>query len=78
MKIFDTLSSADAQVTVIDVRAGLLSTTLPGAARASDFSTPRKKAQLSFTGSTFSAPRSPRSAKSTRPQASWTTPTTSW
>jgi hypothetical protein len=28
MKIFDTLSGADAQVTVIDVRAGLLSTTL--------------------------------------------------
>src|SRR6185503_5353632 len=28
MKIFDTLTGADAQVTVIDVRAGLLSTTL--------------------------------------------------
>ena len=28
MKIFDTLSSADAKVTVIDIRAGLLSTTL--------------------------------------------------
>ena len=28
MKIFDTVSSADAKVTVIDVRAGLLSSTL--------------------------------------------------
>ena len=28
MKIFDTLSNTDAQVTVIDIRAGLLSTTL--------------------------------------------------
>ncbi|MEA3024969.1 MAG: hypothetical protein QOF91_254, partial [Alphaproteobacteria bacterium] len=28
MKIFDTLSSADARLTVIDIRAGLLSTTL--------------------------------------------------
>src|SRR6478672_8027946 len=28
MKIFDTLSSTDAQITVIDVRAGLLSPTL--------------------------------------------------
>src|SRR5438132_6709352 len=28
MKVFDTLSSAQVQITVIDVRAGLLSTTL--------------------------------------------------
>jgi hypothetical protein len=48
MKIFDTLSSADAQVTVIDIRAGLLSTTLR-ALRDIGFLDAAKKNQLSFT-----------------------------
>ena len=48
MKIFDTLSSADAKVTVIDIRAGLLSTTLR-ALRDIGFLDAAKKAQLTFT-----------------------------
>ena len=48
MKIFDTLSSADAQVTVIDIRAGLLSTTMR-ALRDIGFLDAAKKSQLSFT-----------------------------
>lgn len=48
MKIFDTLSSAAAQVTVIDIRAGLLSTTLK-ALRDIGFLDAAKKAQLTFT-----------------------------
>ena len=47
MKIFDTLSSADAKVTVIDVRAGLLSPTLR-ALRDIGFLDAAKKAQLTF------------------------------
>jgi hypothetical protein len=46
MKIFDTLSSA--QVTVIDIRAGLLSTTLK-ALRDIGFLDAARKAQLTFT-----------------------------
>jgi hypothetical protein len=48
MKIFDTLSSADVQVTVIDIRAGLLSTTLR-ALRDIGFLDAAKKNQLTFT-----------------------------
>jgi hypothetical protein len=48
MKIFDTLSGADAQVTVIDVRAGLLSTTHK-ALRDIGFLEAVKKSQISFT-----------------------------
>jgi hypothetical protein len=48
MKIFDTLSSATAQVTVIDIRAGLLSTTLK-ALRDIGFLDAARKAQLTFT-----------------------------
>jgi hypothetical protein len=47
MKIFDTLSSVDAQVTVIDIRAGLLSTTLR-ALRDIGFLDAAKKNQLTF------------------------------
>lgn len=47
MKIFDTISSADAQITVIDVRAGLLSTTLR-ALRDIGFLDAAKKNQLTF------------------------------
>ena len=46
MRVFDTLSSA--QVTVIDIRAGLLSTTLR-ALRDIGFLDAAKKAQLTFT-----------------------------
>jgi hypothetical protein len=46
MRVFDTLSSA--QVTVIDIRAGLLSTTLR-ALRDIGFLEAAKKAQLTFT-----------------------------
>ena len=48
MKIFDTLSSNNAQLTVIDVRAGLLSTTLR-ALREIGFLDAAKKSQLAFT-----------------------------
>jgi hypothetical protein len=47
MKIFDTLSSLDSQLTVIDVRAGLLSTTLR-ALRDIGFLEAAKKSQLTF------------------------------
>ena len=47
MKIFDTLSSVDAQITLIDVRAGLLSTTLK-ALRDIGFLEAAKKSQLTF------------------------------
>jgi len=48
MKIFDTLPHTDAQVTVIDIRAGLLSTTLKSL-RDIGFLEAAKKAQLTFT-----------------------------
>ena len=47
MKVFDTLSSADDQVTVIDVRAGLLSPTLR-ALRDIGLLDAAKKSQLTF------------------------------
>jgi hypothetical protein len=47
MRIFDTLSSTDASVTVIDVRAGLLSPTLR-ALRDIGFLDAAKKGQLTF------------------------------
>ncbi len=47
MKIFDTLGNADAKVTVIDVRAGLLSTTLR-ALRDIGFLDIVKKGQVTF------------------------------
>jgi hypothetical protein len=48
MKIFDTLSSAAEQVTVIDIRAGMLSSTLR-ALRDIGFLDSAKKSQLTFT-----------------------------
>src|SRR3977135_2063116 len=48
MKIFDTLANTNAQVTVIDIRAGLLSTTLRSL-RDIGFLEAAKKAQLTFT-----------------------------
>jgi hypothetical protein len=48
MRIFDTLSSVHAQVTVIDIRAGLLSTTLR-ALRDIGFLDAAAKSQLSLT-----------------------------
>jgi len=47
MKIFDTLSTSDAKVTIIDVRAGLLSPTL-AALRDIGFLEAAKKGQLTF------------------------------
>jgi hypothetical protein len=47
MKIFDTLNSADASVTVIDVRAGLMSPTLR-ALRDIGFIEAAKKGQITF------------------------------
>jgi hypothetical protein len=47
MKIFDTLAEADAKITVIDVRAGLLSSTL-GALRDIGFLDIVKKGQVTF------------------------------
>jgi hypothetical protein len=48
MRIFDTLSSVDAQVTVIDIRAGLLSSTLKSL-RDIGFLDAAAKTQISFT-----------------------------
>ena len=56
MRIFDTLSSADASVTVIDVRAGLLSPTLRSL-RDIGFLDAAKKGQLTSRSSISSAPR---------------------
>src|SRR6185295_6478883 len=47
MKIFDTLNSADASVTLIDVRAGLMSPTLK-ALRDIGFIDAAKKGQITF------------------------------
>ncbi len=47
MKVFDTISSTDAQITVIDVRAGLLSSTLRSL-RDIGFLEAAKKGQLTF------------------------------
>ena len=47
MKIFDTLGSADAKVTVIDVRAGLLSSTLQALGEIG-FIESAKKGQITF------------------------------
>ena len=47
MRVFDTISSAEAQITLIDVRAGLLSTTLRSL-RDIGFLEAAKKGQLSF------------------------------
>jgi hypothetical protein len=47
MKIFDTLGSADAKVTVIDVRAGLLSSTLQALTEIG-FIESAKKGQITF------------------------------
>src|SRR6202522_1869061 len=49
MRIFDTLSTTDASVTVLDVRAGLLSPTLR-ALRDIGFLEGVKKGQLNFVG----------------------------
>jgi hypothetical protein len=48
MKIFDTLASADANVTVIDIRAGLLSSTLKSL-RDIGFLDAAAKTQITFT-----------------------------
>ena len=48
MKIFDTLSSAEAQVTLIDIRAGLLTSALKSL-RDIGFLDAAKKGQLTFT-----------------------------
>jgi hypothetical protein len=48
MKIFDTLSAAEAQVTLIDIRAGLLTTALKSL-RDIGFLDAAKKNQLTFT-----------------------------
>ena len=47
MRVFDTISSTDAHITVIDVRAGLMSTTLKSL-RDIGFLEAAKKGQLSF------------------------------
>ncbi len=57
MKIFDTLS--DAKVTLIDVRAGLLSTTL-AALRDADSWRPSSAARSRSASPISSGPRSPR------------------
>ena len=77
MKIFDTLSTASAQITVIDVRAGLLSTTLQ-ALRDIGFLDAAKKTQLTFTVFHILGPSIASLDEIDETPASWTTPTTSW
>ena len=78
MKIFDTLSSADAKVTVIDIRAGLLSTTLE-ALRDIGFLDAAAEDPAHLHGVPHARPldRLAR-ARSATPRPSWTTRTTSW
>ena len=66
MKIFDTLGSADAKVTVIDARAGLPSPTLQ-ALNDIGFIELVKKARSPSRCSTSSVPRSTHSMKSPKP-----------
>jgi hypothetical protein len=70
MKIFDTLNAAAPSVTVIDVRAGLMSPAL-GSLRDIGFSTLRSRARLPLPYSTCSARQLPRWTKSRRPRISW-------
>ncbi len=77
MKIFDTLNTSGTSVTVIDVRAGLLSPTL-AALRDIGFLDAANPARSRSPCSTFLAPRSPRSTKSPRPRTSWTARNISW
>ena len=58
MKIFDTLNTAKASVTVIDVRAGLMSSAL-ASLRDIGFSTRRRRGRLPSQYSTFLVPPSP-------------------
>ena len=63
MKVFDTINSSDAQITVIDVRAGLLSTTLR-ALRDVGFLEAAKKNELTFVVFHILGLLSPRSMRS--------------
>ena len=67
----------EAWVTVIDVRAGLLSSTLQALSDIG-FSNSAKKGQITFAVFHISAHRSPRWTKSPKPRASSATPIISW
>ena len=67
MKIFDTLGSADASVTVIDVRAGLLSSTLQALSDIGFLEFGARRARSPSRCFTSSGRRSPRSRRSPRP-----------
>ena len=77
MLIFDTIGTAEAKVTVIDVRAGLLSPTLR-ALRDIGFLDAAKRASSPSPSSIPSARRSPRSTRSRKPRASSVTRAISW
>ena len=69
MKIFDTLNAADMPVTVIDVRAGLLSQTLRALPRFRLHRRARARARSPLRCSMCSGPRSPRSTRSSETAA---------
>ena len=78
MKIFDTLSSSEAWVTVIDVRAGLLSSTLQALSDIGFLEFGKEGPDQLSPCFTFSGPRSPRLTRSPRPRALSATPIISW
>ena len=77
MKIFDTLNAASPSVTVIDVRAGLLSPAL-ASLRDIGFLDAAKAGQITFAVFHIWAPRSPRWMKSPRPRISCRAPNITW
>src|SRR5213080_4583641 len=77
MKIFDTLNAASPSVTVIDVRAGLLSPAL-ASLRDIGFLDAARRVRSPSPCSIYWAPRSPRWMKSPRPQVSCRAPSISW
>jgi hypothetical protein len=77
MRIFDTLSSSDSAVTVIDVGAGLMSSTLK-ALRDIGFIEAAKKGRSPSPCSISSDPPLPRSTRSMRPPPISATRDISW
>src|SRR5262244_1524432 len=77
MRIFDTVNSTDATVSLIDVRAGLLSPTL-SALRNIGFIEAAKKATSPLSSSTFLGHPSPHSTRSWTPLPIWEMRNISW
>ena len=78
MKIFDTLNAASPSVTVIDVRAGLLSPALASLRDIGFLDAAQAPARSPLPCSISWAPRSPRWTRSPRPPISCRAPNISW